>query len=613
MSKLSPKPKLFSERPPDSSENAEKLALSSETRLRIGKLVDHPWYEGVQKIATYVSVLAEPIYRGTCGISGHPTDENVADFLRIAPLPLFAANFGLKLGTRGIQHMKTPEGWIDPISIAAEAGAGIPGLNLRIARLAKGMKGARQASKFMRVSQAATGAVSLEDKSMAEVGNVHGWAMMTTLGSIPLVAKFKNLDYSNPVDLATELVFDAVMIGVAKYLNWGVRRVINKNYTQSLNNSRERVNQMIDENPELGFLREKFLYFDNKAAQKLQEKLGVKEQALRRLVAKINQHRGGSVSPDIIWQKWAKKHGVEGRYADHAEMIDKVSKDEILVIVEGLLDSMISMKDLINPVGEDLELNEKGEIKTKEIDAVVMVTDLRNFTPLTTSEKIRGNVFGFLKLNYFAYLKHSIKENGGKILNHTGDGLVIYFTDKDGRPKEEAAIVCAREINELTNLMDKIWHEQGVAEPEDNHQTGIGISAGTIRIGDVLTLTNERKRLSDPDAAPASTSLGNILEVQQAFEIEAQRICDWIDVVNDEHRQGGISRLVGMGEPINVAARLESISKAFPDHTAFIRESQFRQLSDDLMLEYEALKEVQLKGVNEVEMIYGLPRYPKQG
>ena len=371
---------------------------------------------------------------------------------------------------------------------------------------------------------------------------------------------------------------------------------------------------MIEENPELGFLRDKFLYFDEKASVNLQEKLGVNEAEVRRLVKLINDNRESSIDPDIVWQKWSKKHGVDGSYADHAEMIDKVSKDEILVIVEGLLDSMISMKDLINPVGEDLELNEKGEIKTKEIDAVVMVTDLRNFTPLTTSEKIRGNVFGFLKLNYFSYLKHSIKEHGGKILNHTGDGLVIYFTDRDGKPKEEAAVACAQEINELTNLMNEIWHEEGVAGPDDNHQTGIGMSSGTIRIGDVLTLTNERQRISDhdPDEAPASTTgLHSILEVQHAFELEAERICDWIDVVNDEHRQGGISRLVGMGEPINVAARLESISKAFPDHTAFIRESQFLQLPDDLMLEYEALKEVQLKGVDEVEMIYGLPRYKK--
>jgi class 3 adenylate cyclase len=66
-----------------------------------------------------------------------------------------------------------------------------------------------------------------------------------------------------------------------------------------------------------------------------------------------------------------------------------------------------------------------------------------------------------------------------------------------------------------------------------------------------------------------------------------------------------------MGEPINVAARLESVSKAFPDHTGFIRESHLAKLPDDLMLKYEALEEVQLKGVDEVEMIYGLPRYKK--
>lgn len=603
--KLNPEPEF----PEESVNNAEKLGIVNRIRLAAGRVVDHPWYEKAQKVATYASVFGETIYRGGCGLGGVPADEQIADVLRLGPLPVFAANLSLKTTARGFDHLKTPEAWIDAISVAAEAaGSGLG--NLRLARLIKGIKGARQVAKFMRTTQMAMKEKSLEDKTMQQIGEDFTWLMMGMLATIPLVADFKDLDYSNPIDTARELGFNVGMIAMAKAFNARLRKRINKNYTQTLDGSRDRVHQMIEENPELAFLKKQFMYFDEKAADQLKEKLGLNDIQVKSLVKRMREADGASVHPSVVWEKWTTEHGVEADYKEHAELIDKVSKDEILVIVEGLLESMISMKDLINPVGEDLELDEKGDIMTKEIDAVVMVTDLRNFTPLTTSKKIRGNVFGFLKLNYFAYLKHSIKQHGGKILNHTGDGLIIYFTDHGGKNKEENAIACATEINKLTNLMDEIWHEQGVTNPEDNHQTGIGISSGTIRIGDVLTLSQESKQAHDPDAAPGS-SVTNILDVQQAFEMEAERICDWIDVVSDERRQGGISRLVGMGEPINVAARLESVSKAFIDHTAFIRESHLTKLPDDLMLKYEALEEVQLKGVDSVEMIYGLPRYQK--
>ena len=192
------------------------MSLASETRLKIGKLVDHPWYEKAQKYATYASVFAEPLYRGACGLTGTPADENVADILRIAPLPFFAANLGLKMGAKGGEHLKTPEAWIDGLSLVAEGTGGNLIGNTRIARLMKSMKGARQVAKFMRTTKAATGDKSLEDKSMQQINESFTWYMMGILATIPLVADFKNLDYSDPVDVARELGFNVGMIGMAQ-------------------------------------------------------------------------------------------------------------------------------------------------------------------------------------------------------------------------------------------------------------------------------------------------------------------------------------------------------------------------------------------------------------
>ena len=612
MARSSLRPKALPEPPKDNAENqenSEKLSFIESVRLKIGKVVDHPWYEKVQRVATYTSVFAEPVYRGACGVAGVPADEQVADVLRLGPLPVFAANLGLKTASRGVEHFRTPEPYIDGLSMVAEASS-LPIGNMRLARLlkgVKGLKGARQIAKFMRTAKVATGEQSLEDKSMQQINQDFTWFMMGMLATMPMVADFKDLDYSDPVDVARELGFNVGMIGGAKLFNRRVRKVIHKNYTETLEGSRDRVHQMIAENPELAFLKHEFEYFDGKAAEELSKRLGVKTDDIRDLVEKMQQAEQSSTHPALIWRQWVTQHGLDADYSDHEHLLNKINKDEILVIVEGLLESMISMKDLINPVGEDLELNENGDIKTKEIDAAVMVTDLRNFTPLTTSEVIRGNVFAFLKLNYFAYLKHTIKRHGGKILNHTGDGLVIYFTDQENKTKEENAVACAEEIDRLTNLMDDVWHQQGVANKEDDHRTGIGISTGTLRIGDALTLSDQPRGKFDPKLEQ-ETGIYSILEVQQAFEHEASRVCDWIDVISDERRRGGISRLVGMGEPINLAARLESVAKSFPDYTGFIRQSHFQQLPDELKQKYKPLEEVQLKGVDEVEMLYGLKR-----
>lgn len=588
-------------------ETPEKLSVVEATRLKVGKLVDHPWYEKVQRVATYTSVFAEPIYRGACGIAGIPTDEQVADVLRLGPLPIFAANLGLKTAAKGKEHFKTPEPYIDALSVVAEASTSIHLGNVRLARLIKGIKGSRQIAKFMRTVKAAAGEQSLEDKSMQQISQDFTWFMMGMLATMPMVADFKDLDYSEPADMARELGFNVGMIGAAKLFNKRVRGVIHKNYTETLEGSRDRVHQMIDENPELAFLKKEFQYFDGKAATELAKKLGIKTDDVRDLLKKIQEAEQSSTHPALVWRQWATQHGLDANYEDHEHLLHKINKDEILVIVEGLLESMISMKDLINPVGEDLELNENGDIQTKEIDAVVMVTDLRNFTPLTTSEMIRGNVFAFLKLNYFSYLKHAIRRHGGKILNHTGDGLVIYFTDQPEKTKEENAIACAEEIDRLTNLMDDVWHQQGVANAEDDHRTGIGISSGTLRIGDALTLSGTPKGKFSPELEE-KTGIYSILEVQRAFETEASRVCDWIDVISDERRRGGISRLVGMGEPINLAARLESVAKSFPEYTGFIRESHYQQLPEVLKKKYTPLEEVHLKGVGEVELLYGLKR-----
>ena len=596
----------------ESVDKPEKLGIIPETRLAIGKAVDNKWYERVQKAASYGSVFLEPAYRGYCGLTNTPEDETVIDILRYGFDPIFAINLGAKLSTRGISHLKTSEAWIDMLTLAASFVDILPTDNTRLARIIKTMKGGSASVKFMRAASIAAGKQELEDKSVDEIREGFTWFMMYTLASTSLVADWKNIDYSNPIGAVSEIGFSAGLIVASKlFLEGSVRKTINKNYTRTLQGSRNRINDMIDNNPELEFLRSQFEDFDENASSKIQNELGVSDKKFKKLLALMQKANKSSVDPHLVWDKWAAKNGVTAKYEDYADRIDRIDKNEILVIIEGMIETMVDMKELINPVGEDMALDSKGVIKTKELDAVVMVTDLRNFTSLSSSKFIRGNILGFLKLCYFRYLRSIIKKHGGKILNHTGDGLVIYFTDQKDKTKYDASVACAQEINEMTNMMNEIWKEEGVSDKDENHETGVGMSSGTIRIGDVLTLSKE---VQDDDARDSSVS--DIHKVKDAFESKVDESeSEWASVIKrdlnavGENKRGGISRLVGLGEPINLAARLESVSKAFLEHTGLIRESHYKQLDPSLQSKYIKLEEVELKGVDDIEVIYGLPRY----
>ncbi len=584
-----------------------KLSLVEKSRAKIAKIISHPAYEKVQMAATLISVFADSIYRTTCAKFNVPVDESVADTLHSAPSAVFAVNLALKSALKGKEHFKTPEAWIDIIAVISALTHGNIIGNTRVLRLMKGIRGMkiikgiksmRQTVKMMRAIGMGRSEHSLEDKVMQNISQDFTWFMIAVFASFPLIADFKDIDYSDLTDVSREFTFNIGLIIAAKIFNNRVRKIIHKNYTETLDASRDRVHDMIKEHPELAFLKDRFKYFDKKSADHLAGKLNVSQLQIENLVHRMKNANGSSMPRSLIWKKWCLENGIAADYDANSALLDKVSKDEILVIVEGLLESMVSLKDLINPVGEDLELDENGNIRTKEVDAVVMVTDLRNFTPLTTNEKIGGEIFAFLKLNYFVYLREVIKRHHGKILNHTGDGLVIYFTDTKDSSKEENSIACSREINDLTNLANEVWHNTGTVNEEDNHETGIGLAWGTIRIGDILTLSKEEREGG-----------ADILSIQKAFEAEAVKISPWIEDMHENRNKGDVSRLVGMGEPINLAARLESISKKFPHYTGFIRESQFVKLPEDLMLQFEALEPISLKGVSSTEMLYGMPRY----
>ena len=90
-----------------------------------------------------------------------------------------------------------------------------------------------------------------------------------------------------------------------------------------------------------------------------------------------------------------------------------------------------------------------GQIKrghTEPLRAVIMATDLRNFTSL--SDRLPGEqVIGILD-DYFEIVASSVQAHGGNVLKFIGDGvLAVFGADGAEDPKAaRAALSAAREV-----------------------------------------------------------------------------------------------------------------------------------------------------------------------
>ncbi len=515
-------------------------------RRGIRRMTQNALYERIQKAATYISILAEPTLRFGAAQTGAHIDEDVYNVMRLITTGVFATNLVAKTAGNGLPHLKSAEGLIDAITVAAEAMQSLPIGNARLARLLKQIKTMRAVSKVVRTMRLGAIEESLEDKATEEIVEGFSKAMVMILGvALPLLgADFKNLDYTDPETYGKFILGNGVIILAARQYIKTIRRALQSNYTELLEESLNRIDSIRRDNAELEAVLSKVL---------------------------------------------------------------KKGRNEVSILVEAFAETLVDIKTLINPIGEDFELDEDGGLKSKDLDTVVMVTDLREFTRL--SETLGGEIFTFLKTNYFSFLKRVIKQYNGKILNHTGDGLVVYFTDavdENGEvteTKESMASKCAAKVNEVTNMMAKSFLEEDYGEEDSMHYTGVGMSRGVIRIGDALSLAAEESAANGD--TPEDAEKRRMLRVHESIQQQIKDGCEWLT----EGDVRDISSLVGIGNPINMAARLESQAKNYPDFNCLITEDLYMALPDEEKENYTKLGERELKGITEPVAIYGIPRH----
>ena len=119
-----------------------------------------------------------------------------------------------------------------------------------------------------------------------------------------------------------------------------------------------------------------------------------------------------------------------------------------------------------------------GQIKrghTEPLRAVIMATDLRNFTSMS-DQLPSEQVIGILD-EYFEIVSSSVRAHGGSVLKFIGDGVLAIF-DADGAQDQgaaHAALSAARKV-----IAELAAHELG-----DTLRAGIGLHIGTAMYGNV--------------------------------------------------------------------------------------------------------------------------------
>jgi len=355
------------------------------------------------------------------------------------------------------------------------------------------------------------------------------------------------MDYTDLTDVLMELGFYTAVTAFSYWNLKGVRNDINQGYTQRLDESREQLETMKKEFPEL-------------------------------------------------------KPIVEQMLAENA--------DELSAGTQGAHEALRRFRKVMNPYGDLLNVKE-GRIKPSTVDAVVMIHDIRSFTPLTGI--VGDKIFHFLHQCYFGFFQSIVQKYNGAAFNDTGDGTLIYFIDAidentgETIPKELLALKCAEQLDKMTNHFAQLW--KGNHEDIDLlHETGIAFTAGEFMIGD------KRSPVID-DSADVSDEIKRIHRLSKQFVDFV-----WPGLEKKVQLDNDVACMISaLGDVINETARLEGKGGSVYRNSNAYMDPKFLSRLSNLPPRYaneasewldiiSPLGEEELKGYKKPVMIHGFER-----
>ncbi len=125
-----------------------------------------------------------------------------------------------------------------------------------------------------------------------------------------------------------------------------------------------------------------------------------------------------------------------------------------------------------------------GEIRRaqgEQINAVILVTDMRGFTNL--SDRLPGTELITLLDDYFDAITAPVEEQGGEVLKFMGDGLLAIFPYDNGAPGDAADAALTAAASGLARI--ERLNQQRRSEGRTQFRAGIGLHLGEVIFGNV--------------------------------------------------------------------------------------------------------------------------------
>ncbi|MCW7539145.1 HAMP domain-containing protein [Aquabacterium sp. A7-Y] len=208
---------------------------------------------------------------------------------------------------------------------------------------------------------------------------------------------------------------------------------------------------------------------------------------------------------------------------------------------------------LVSPEVRDQLLQGELILGGYEVEVTVLLSDIRGFTQLCEEMKPRDIV---LTLNeYFTRMTEAVQRYGGYVNNFMGDAMVVVFGAP--KPDEHRVVRALYAAVAMQRALDDFNRERATYDAP-TLVMGIGLASGTALAG----------------------------------QIGSPERCIYTVI----------------GDTVNVAARLESLSKEHPDMAAFANPATRELLPADLQALLTPMGERYLKGRDRSVDVYALPR-----
>ena len=208
---------------------------------------------------------------------------------------------------------------------------------------------------------------------------------------------------------------------------------------------------------------------------------------------------------------------------------------------------------VVSPEVRDKLLSSDVNLVGENRRVSILFSDIRSFT--TISEQMHPHDVVAMLNEYLGEMGEAVRRHGGYINNFIGDAIVVIFGAPLGWEDNEArALKAAVEMRARLKILNVRRASQG----ENIIESGIGISTGKVVAGQVGT--NER----------------------------------FLYTV--------------IGDAVNIAARLEALTKEYPDNPILINAATYEKVKEMADFTFKALGPVQLKGKAEaIEVFAGYP------